>query len=60
MSEESVSLCFLVTFNIIINYIFTKKFIEIHLSLRRYISYKKKLTTLASIRQFQQFFDLEF
>ena len=32
MSEESVSLCFLVTFNIIINYIFTKKFIEIHLS----------------------------
>ena len=41
MSEESVSLCFLVTFNIIINYIFTKKFIEIHLSLRRYISYKK-------------------
>ena len=30
LSEESVKLCFLVTFNIIRSYIFLKKFVEIH------------------------------
>ena len=34
MSEESVKLCFLVTFSIIISYIFPENFIEIHQSLR--------------------------
>ena len=43
MSEESVSLCFLVTFNIIINYIFTKKFIETHLISQEIYFLQKKL-----------------
>ena len=30
LSEEKVKLCFLVTFNMIINYVFSENFIEIH------------------------------
>ena len=30
LSEESVKLCFLISFNIIVSYIFPKNFMEIH------------------------------
>ena len=50
LSEESVKLCFLVTFNIIVSYIFPENFIEIH-----HVSQKMRIFTCSILTIFVNF-----